>query len=193
MRTRIFALAFLLAPLAASAQFGNPGFMAPETQFNSAGVPAPNQSNATDKLFTQLFAEGGLAEVEFGELASGRVQSDSVREFARMMVADHTAANDGLADLARDRRLILPERLNLEHVSKRAELDALRGTDFDHAYMRAQVIDHQKAAELLLWELGSGQDAELQRFAADTLPTVLAHLERARQIVAELTQTALER
>jgi len=193
MRTRIFALAFLLAPLAASAQFGNPGFMATETQFNSAGVPAPNQSNATDKLFTQLFAEGGLAEVEFGELASGRVQSDSVREFARMMVADHTAANDGLADLARDRRLILPERLNPEHVSKRAELDALRGTDFDHAYMRAQVIDHQKAAELLLWELGSGQDAELQRFAADTLPTVLAHLERARQIVAELTQTALER
>jgi putative membrane protein len=38
----------------------------------------------------------------------------------------------------------------------------------------------------LIWEIGSGQDAEIQRFAASTLPTVLGHLEIARDLTAEL-------
>ena len=46
-------------------------------------------------------------------------------------------------------------------------------------YMRAQIVDHQKTSQLLQWEIGSGEDAEMQRFAADTLPTVLEHLAQA--------------
>ena len=43
-------------------------------------------------------------------------------------------------------------------------------------YVRGQVVEHQKTVQLLEWEMGSGQQGPLQRFAASTLPKVLDHL-----------------
>ena len=54
--------------------------------------------------------------------------------------------------------------------------------------MRGQVVDHQKTAQLLDWEIDAGQNAALQRFAAETLPTVLEHLGMARGIVEQLSR-----
>jgi putative membrane protein len=47
-------------------------------------------------------------------------------------------------------------------------------------------VDHQKTVQLLQWEISFGQNADLQKFAADTLPTVLRHLELAQQLGARL-------
>lgn len=188
MRSAALAIVFTLLPIAANAQIGNPGFMAPDTVFDAPGVPAPNQPNTTDKLFVRLVGEGGLAEVTLGQLATGKAQASSVEEFARRMVDDHSGANDDLADLADNSGILVPEELNPEHAAMRDQLDGLEGEEFDLTYMRGQVIDHQKTATLLIWEIGSGQDAELQQFAAATLPVVLEHLRMARGIVAELSQ-----
>ena len=35
-----------------------------------------------------------------------------------------------------------------------------RGSAFDHAYLTAQMQDHQKTANLRLWQLSYGQNAE---------------------------------
>lgn len=43
---------------------------------------------------------------------------------------------------------------------------------------------------MLLWEMGSGQDPELQRHAAATLPEVLGQLEATQHLIAEHTATA---
>jgi putative membrane protein len=59
------------------------------------------------------------------------------------------------------------------------------------AYIKDQIVDHQKTALLLEWEINSGEDAQLQRFAADTLPDVLHHLQAAQTIHAELTGAAI--
>jgi putative membrane protein len=48
------------------------------------------------------------------------------------------------------------------------------------------IQDHQKTVNLLLWEIIFGQSAELTKYAADTLPTVMAHLEIAKQQHAAL-------
>ena len=183
---RIAALVLAALPAAALAQIGNPGFMDPTTRFESPGVPAPNQSNVTDKLFARLAAEGGLAEVALGELAVGKTEDAAVGDFARRMVDDHTAANERLAGIAEESGIPLPDTLNAEHATLRDRLEGLEGAAFDLDYMRAQVVDHQKTVQLLVYEIGQGQNAELQRFAADTLPTVLDHLRTARAIVSEL-------
>jgi putative membrane protein len=52
------------------------------------------------------------------------------------------------------------------------------------------VQDHQKAAQLLEWEIGSGQDTQLKSFAAETLPVVLQHLQMARNLQAQMTGKA---
>jgi putative membrane protein len=183
---RFAALVLTILPAAALAQIGNPGFMDPTTRFESPGVPAPNQSNVTDKLFAQLAAEGGMAEVVLGELAVGKSGDSAVGDFARRMVDDHTAANERLAGIAEASGIPLPDALNAEHATLRDRLEGLDGAAFDLVYMRAQVVDHQKTVQLLVYEIGQGQNAELQRFAADTLPTVLDHLKMARAIVSDL-------
>lgn len=188
MRASTLAIALTLLPVAALAQIGNPAFMAPDTRFDAPGVPAPGQANTTDKLFAQLTAEGGLAEINMGELAAGKAQSSAVGDFARRMIDDHSAANDNLASIAEQLDLVLPDTLNPEHATRRAQLEDLDGAAFDIAYMRGQVVDHQKTTQLLIWEIGSGQDAALQKFAAQTLPAVLQHLKQAREIVAALSQ-----
>ena len=175
------------------AQIGNPGFLAPDTRFEAPGVPAPNQTNTTDKLFARLAAEGGLAEVTLRR-AGGRAGAGAseVSDFARRMVDDHTAANETLAGIAEQGGIPLPDALNAEHAWMRDHLEGLEGAAFDLEYMRGQVVDHQKTVQLLVYEIGQGQNGELQRFAAATLPTVLGHLEMAREIVAELTGLVAE-
>jgi putative membrane protein len=188
MRVIAVALAAAVLPGLALAQIGNPGFMAPDTRFETPGVPAPNQRNAADTLFAQLAAEGGKAEVAFGELAAEKAQADSVSEFANRMAKDHSAANEDLAAIAEKGKIPLPDELNAEHQAMLERLRGLEPAAFDLAYMRGQVVDHQKTVVLLTWEINAGQDAELQRFASAKLPTILGHLHMAQGIVDKLSR-----
>jgi putative membrane protein len=69
-------------------------------------------------------------------------------------------------------------------------LSALRGTEFDLKYIDAQIKDHQKAVQLLVHEIGSGQHAGVRQLAANTLPGVLEHLEMARALHDQLIAAA---
>src|SRR6185369_8536724 len=110
-----------------------------------------------------------------------------VQDFARRMVADHTKANRELEGLAKASQIPLPSQLNPEHNRMRSTLESTSADAFDLAYMQGQVVEHQKAVLLLTWEVGQGQDAPLQQWAAATLPVVLGHLEMAKTLVAELS------
>ena len=114
-----FASGLAALPVAAAAQMGNPGFMAPDTRTDESGMPAADQKNAADILFVQLLGEGGLAEVEFGELAVEKAGAPAVKAFAERMVADHGAANTKLAAIAEDAEIAVPAELNAEHAAMR--------------------------------------------------------------------------
>ena len=174
---------FTLLAVPAAGQEGNPAFMTPDT--------GPKQPNNTDRVFVHAAAIGGKAEVELGKLAEQKGQNDAVKEFARRMVDDHSKANDRLIGLAKEDGIAVPDKLDREHEAMRDRLNAASGTEFDLAYVAGQVADHQKTAQLLEHEIGSGQDVELIGFASDTLPVVLQHLRTAQEIQAELTGKAL--
>jgi len=186
---RFLASASVLTALAlpATAQIGNPAGVDPATPQSAPGVPAPHTTNTQDKLFAQLLATGGMAEVEFGKIADRKAQSSSVKEFARRMVQDHSRANEQLEKLAKQANIPLPTELGPDEKAMKNELDGTSARGFDLAYMQGQLIGHQKAVILLQYEIGQGQDGELQRFAAESLPVVMGHLEMARAVMAEIT------
>jgi putative membrane protein len=190
-RFAMIAAAIGLTATSAAAQMGNPGFWGADTKMEKPGVPAPHQTNNTDRLFAQLAAAGGMAEVEFAKMTLQKGRAKSVKDFADMMAKDHSAANDKLRELADAAKIPLPEDVTPDHTEVKKRLDGLEGAAYDVAYIKAQIVDHQKTAQLLTWEIGSGEDAQLQRFAADTLPKVLRHLEAAQTIHAELTGAAI--
>ncbi|HWM28102.1 MAG TPA: DUF4142 domain-containing protein [Woeseiaceae bacterium] len=188
-RTSIAALAVWgLSTTPAFAQsLGNPGGMAPDTPRMESGNPPPDHPNTQDKLFVRQAAIGGKAEVELGKLAQQKAQSQSVREFGERMAQDHGDANNRLLALGKKAEPSIPQTPDAKHEALRGRLSKLSGADFDRAYMQAQVEDHQKTVNLLTWEIGSGQSAELTKYAADTLPTVMEHLETAKRVLATLS------
>src|ERR1700729_2373711 len=90
-----------LAATPASAQFGNPGGLDPGTRESAPGVPIPGQTNAPDRLFATLAAEGGMAEVDVAKLAQQKSRNEAVIAFAKQMIDDHGKTNAQLASLAK--------------------------------------------------------------------------------------------
>jgi putative membrane protein len=172
---------------AASPAFANPAFANPDTPGILDGKPSSGVANVVDIIFLQQLSIGGRAEIELGKLADERSSAASIDNFGRQMVKDHTDANGKLVSLARSAKVELPPGLDAEHIAARGELSALRGSVFDLRYVENQIKDHQKAVQLLIHEIGSGQHSGTRQFAADTLPGVMGHLEMARTLHAELT------
>jgi putative membrane protein len=167
--------------------FANPTFANPDTPGLMAGKPKADVANTVDIVFIKQLAMGGRAEVELGKLAQERSTLAGIDDFGEHMVKDHSAANGKLAAVARSAGVELPSALDAEHEAARGELSALRGTDFDLRYVEGQIKDHQKAVQLLVHEIASGQHDGARALAADTLPTVMDHLEKARALHAQLT------
>lgn len=185
------ALASLLcaAPVTFAQQTGNPAGMSPDTPKTEVAQPPPDHPNTVDQLFARQLLIGGQAEVDLGKLAGERAQNDAVKQFAKRMVDEHTKANSRLDSLARANRAARPKGVaDPDAQAVRAQLEKLRGAQFDAAYIAAQVGDHQKAVQLLEHEIGAGQDVKVKDYAKETLPTVMRHLEMARQIQLDLSQ-----
>jgi Domain of unknown function (DUF4142) len=71
--------------------------------------------------------------------------------------------------------VVVPADIDAEHKAARARLDGLPGPAFDVVCLQSQVMQHQKAAQLLQSEISNGQNGQLQRLAAESLPDVLDH------------------
>lgn len=158
------------------------------TNINPANTMGMNMgSNPTDAQgFATRAAQGGMAEVELGRLASQKAQNAEVKKFAQMMVQDHTNANTELKSLASKKNITLPTALDAEHKAVMDKLQGLSGAEFDKAYMDAMVEDHEKTVDLFQAQADDGADADMKAFAAKTLPKVKQHLEMAEKINGNL-------
>ena len=152
----------------------------------ASGFAAFAADNATlahaDAKFIQKAAGGSRAEVELGKLAQQKAMREEVKEFATRMVEDHAKANDELAKIAGANGVSLPAEVDSSTRKEMDKLQKLVGGDFDRAYMKHMVADHEKAVGLFEREAKNGQDAEVKKFAEMTLPTVQAHLKQAKEI-----------
>ncbi len=126
-------------------------------------------------------AAGGMAEVEFSKLAAQNATNPKVREYASMMVTDHTKANDELKALAMKKNVTLPTAMDDAHQTKYTDMSAKKGADFDKAYMDLMVDDHKKTVDLFQDQAKDGKDMELKNFAAGKVPTLQMHLQMAEE------------
>lgn len=135
-----------------------------------------------DTSFYKDVAEAGMAEVDAGNLAAEKATDSKVKDFAAMMVKDHTAANEKLKTLADSKSVKLPGSASVAQKAEYTKLKALSGDTFDKSYIKGQVTAHRKTVALLKKEIASGQDAEAKAFAQTVLPTVQSHLKAVNAI-----------
>ena len=150
------------------------------TQANSGGSGATKVDPA-DQTFLRKAAQGGTAEVELGKVARQNGGSDQVKQFGQRMVADHTAANDTLKQLAARKGVSVPAQPDPADQREKARLQKLKGAQFDRAYIDYMVRDHQKDVSEFRKEANSAKDPDVKAFAQQTLPTLEEHLKMAQQ------------
>ena len=160
------------------------------------------------RYFVEHATSAGNAEVELGKLASQRAQSADVKEFAQMMVRDHTKAGSELKQAIAAHNVNPPAGLDAKHQQLMDRLKQLNGAAFDREYMKAMVDGHMEVQNMLkdradarargrLNSTGTtgikpstadnaSLDAAVNQWASKTLPTVEQHLQKAQQIQRKL-------
>jgi len=147
---------------------------------NTAVASTPVDEETAD--FFVKAADGGMAEVAAGKLAQEKATNPKVKEFAGMMVSDHTGANAGLKDLATKKNVTLPDTVSNDHKESAADLAKKAGKDFDKAYMKMQVKDHEKTINLFEKCSKNTKDSDVKSFVDATLPKLKSHLDAAKSI-----------
>jgi len=141
--------------------------------------------SSPDTAFYRALAQGGMTEVDLAKLAEQKTENPKIKDFAAMMVQDHSAANEKLESLASSKRVAVPRTLGASQMGTKSTLESLHGQSFDKSYIRSQVKAHEDTVALLEKEISSGQDPDAKAFAQSVLPTVQHHLEAARSLAAE--------
>ena len=169
-------------PLAGMAQSGS--MSDSSNSQNAASMSSKTSSNLSlgDKKFVHDAAQGGMAEVELGKLATEKASSDDVKKFGQRMVDDHTKAGDQLKQVASSEGIQLPQGLSAKDKATKEHLSKLSGEQFDKAYMADMVKDHTQDVLEFQHESRSGKDSAVKDFASQTLPTLEDHLKQAKEI-----------
>lgn len=136
--------------------------------------------------FVTEAAQGGMAEVELGRLATQKASNADVKQFGQRMVDDHSKANDQLKSAAAKSNLTVPTDMGAKHKAEMAKLSKLSGAAFDKAYMSHMVQDHKKDVAEFQKEANSGSDPNIKEFAQQTVPTLQEHLKQAQEVHAKL-------
>ena len=116
-------------------------------------------------------------------MAAERASNPAVKDFAQMMVRDHTKAAADLREVATATNVQLDtaSELDRHHENLQKDLATLSGPEFDRKYVDAMVDGHEKAVNEIEKKVDS-DNPQLKQWATQTLPVVRQHLERAKQL-----------
>jgi putative membrane protein len=154
----------------------------------NSGTAASSPSTSSDQDFVTKAAQGNSAEVELGKIVAAKSKNPSVKQFAQMMVKDHTAALNELQELAQSRNLNFNDDLPDDAKALQAKLSSDTGKQLDKDYMDGMVEDHQKDVQEFTDKSQTAKDPDVKQWAGKTLPILQKHLEKAQQVDARLNK-----
>jgi putative membrane protein len=173
MKSLILAAAFSVAATAALAQSS----MAPAQSQQGQKVSSATQQFVQKAAITDMF------EIKAGDLVQLKAQSDDYKQFGQMIKTDHTKTSDQVKSMAKNMPgLQLPTDLDSAHKSKFDKLQSLSGAQFEDQFKKDVVAGHQDAIKLFEGYAQKGDNADLKKFAQDTLPKLKEHLQHAQAL-----------
>lgn len=134
--------------------------------------------------FVAAAASSDMFEIQSSQLALEKSQNDAVREFAQMMIEDHTTASEELKAAAEQDGVTVPTEMDEKHKALLEQVNSASAESFDAAYVTAQQAAHEEGLALMTSFAESGQEAALKAHAAKTAPVIQAHLEHVQKLLA---------
>jgi putative membrane protein len=137
----------------------------------------------SDQQFVDFAAQTDMAEANLGQLAGSVADAQPVKDYAQMLVTDHTNDFHQLYDIAHQANLNMPMAIDAEH--NKAMIDPfqkLKGAAFDHRYVHEMIAGHTKAIAVYKKEAADAQNPALKSYAEQVLPTLQKHLDGAKAL-----------
>lgn len=143
--------------------------------------------NATDAKFLQQAAQGSQFGIEASELAADRADDSGVKKYAKLTIEDTKRIDETLKRLADKKTVKLPANPTAEQQGQIKTMSALKGKDFDVAYLKhvggsfqfEQLESYKRTAERSI-------DVDVRGFARTVLTTVNAHYAMANTLAKDV-------
>ncbi len=153
-----------------------------DAQRHEAGSVEATAPAMKDKIFLRGATTGCMVEVQLSELAQRKASGDDVKQFASLMVADHSRIIDILRASAEAQGVMLPNKIPPRERATYERLNALTGEEFDREYVTTLAADHHRNLREYRSELANTQDANLRSAVQDAASILHHHLVLADQI-----------
>ena len=158
------------------------GLISATTTSAQSTAPASTNPSAADQKFANEAMEGGMAEVQLGQLATQKASADDVKQFGQKMVDDHTKLNNQMTQLAPSIGVTPPTQLSAKDQALATRLQGLSGDQFDKAYIQAMVSDHKKDLHEFKKEVATTQNPQLKDAVQQGETVIQGHLEMVQQL-----------
>ncbi|KAB7774084.1 DUF4142 domain-containing protein [Xanthomonas sp. LMG 12462] len=152
-----------------------PSTSAAQTSTGMQGAQGARASALNEKQALGVLSAINTSEVNAGNLALQKQVKGPVRDYAMLMVKEHSDNNAKIAPWGPDAKAAPAQQQMQQAKAEAGKLQALDGDRFEQAYVMAMVKDHQAALQML--------DSTL--IPAAKTPDVAAHLRTTRTHVAE--------
>lgn len=145
------------------------------------GVTLAAASQSGEQAFIKEAVQSNLGEVQLGELAAERAETDAVRKFGETLRMDHHAALQRATNLAKSLKVEPPTDPSAETRGIYEGLAQLSGSEFDAAFVSHMITAHEAAIAMYSRNANSDDDA-VAAMVADALPKLKAHLAMAQAL-----------
>jgi putative membrane protein len=162
-----------------------PGQNNPALDSPMNGMNGPGQNTAMDKMFVKKALQGGMAEVQLGQLTLQKSNNDQVKQFAQRMIDDHTKLGDQMKPVAQQLGVSEPDGISKKDKKTIAKLQGLSGPAYDQAYINDMVKDHKEDLSAFQTEASSGQDQTVKDAANQGSKVIAQHLQMIQQIAKD--------
>jgi putative membrane protein len=146
------------------------------------GMNEPPMQAMQDKEFVQDALQGGMAEVQLGQLAAQKGSTADVRQFGQRMVQDHSQLNNLMKQVAAKLEMHSPKGPSKKEKKLYDKLSGLSGTQFDDAYVKAMVKDHTDDLETFRREANESQNPAVKQAAEQGAQVIQQHLDVIKKI-----------
>ena len=143
---------------------------------------AAKRAPMSDQKFVDMAAQTDMLEAHLGQMAANQAASQDVKDYAQMLVTDHTGDYQQLTALAAKAGFTVPTGLDAAHDRMIAPFEKLKGAAFDSRYIHEMIAGHTEAIGVYTKESTGAQNADVKAYASATLPTLHKHLDSAKDL-----------
>ncbi len=146
----------------------------------------------TDPQIAMIAVTADNVDINAGKLASEKATNPKVKEFADLMVRDHTSVNEQATSLVKKLGVTPEESATSRSLQSggekmMAKLKKMSGAEFDKAYVDNEVSYHEQVlAAVDKTLIPNAQNAELKSLLESARPIFVSHLDHAKGLQSSL-------